>query len=247
MEYNQECIFFNMVFRFVCYIIYPILPLMIYIISCNTKKSSQITSQKHIALAKTAYTNVKATIKSEKQKFITNKILLPRDRQLIADKYISLFTEKMVPAWLGTKWNFNGTTQTPKIGNVACGYFVTTTMQDMQFPIERVKYAQCASQQTLEHLAQKAYVQIYNKLSFDQFINKLQTHHNFLGIVGLDNHIGYIVKKDKELNFIHSGVRYNGVKVEKAANCTDLKNSKWRSVAYLTDDISFLKKWIDFK
>src|SRR5437764_1215954 len=37
------------------------------------------------------------------------------------------------PAWFGTPWDFNGTTQTPGEGKIACGYFVTTVMRDLGF------------------------------------------------------------------------------------------------------------------
>ncbi|MFT5513796.1 MAG: hypothetical protein ACI8SE_002206 [Bacteroidia bacterium] len=47
--------------------------------------------------------------------------------------------------WIGTEWDFNGTTQTPKSGNIACGYFLTTTMQQTGYEIKRVWMAQQAS------------------------------------------------------------------------------------------------------
>ena len=37
--------------------------------------------------------------------------------------------------WIGTVWDFNGVTRTPKQGAIACGYFVTNVLTDLGFKI----------------------------------------------------------------------------------------------------------------
>ena len=47
--------------------------------------------------------------------------------------------------WSGTGWDYNGVSRTPGQGSIACGYFVTTLLQDLGFSVERVRLAQAAS------------------------------------------------------------------------------------------------------
>ncbi len=42
--------------------------------------------------------------------------------------------------WYGTPWDFNGTTNIPNQGSIACGYFVTTTLKHLGFNIPRFKF-----------------------------------------------------------------------------------------------------------
>src|SRR5688500_17600336 len=41
----------------------------------------------------------------------------------------SVYNE-VFPYWYGTGWDFNGTTETPGQGKIACGYFVSTVLRD---------------------------------------------------------------------------------------------------------------------
>jgi hypothetical protein len=77
------------------------------------------------------YEDVKTSVQSQNKK----------DLAYIIDK-------KLLPYWLGTTWNFNGTTQVPGEGSIACGYFVTTLLRDAGVKLERVKLAQMASEKT---------------------------------------------------------------------------------------------------
>src|SRR5215212_694349 len=39
--------------------------------------------------------------------------------------FINIVYDSIIPYWIGTKWNFNGITEVPQKGSIACGYFVT--------------------------------------------------------------------------------------------------------------------------
>lgn len=62
------------------------------------------------------------------------------------DSILTLIINEYFNYWKGTAWSFNGTTKEPKKGKIACGYFVTTVLQDAGFDIQRVKWAQVASE-----------------------------------------------------------------------------------------------------
>lgn len=52
---------------------------------------------------------------------------------------------EMPAYWVGTKWNFNGVIRVPGQGTIACGYFVTTVLEDIGFKLNRIKLSQQAS------------------------------------------------------------------------------------------------------
>ena len=47
--------------------------------------------------------------------------------------------ETIIPDWIGTKWDFNGISEKPQQGNIACGYFVTTVLRDAGLNLARSK------------------------------------------------------------------------------------------------------------
>ncbi|MEM6300006.1 MAG: hypothetical protein AAF740_15065, partial [Bacteroidota bacterium] len=55
-------------------------------------------------------------------------------------------TEDIFPQWMGTPWDFNGYTSRPQKGEIACGFFITTTLKHLGFDIPRIKWGQLASE-----------------------------------------------------------------------------------------------------
>ena len=47
--------------------------------------------------------------------------------------------------WVETKWDFNGVSRVSRQGSIACGYFVTTVLEDIGFKLNRIKLSQQAS------------------------------------------------------------------------------------------------------
>ncbi len=182
-----------------------------------------------IAVLKKQKRSTWATLpKSEKEKILTNAI-----------------AKTIVPAWIGTAWDFNGTTQTPQKGSIACGYFVTTVLQDAGFAIARTKLAQCASEQMITTLVQPKYVQRFSNISIEKFIAAIPASNIGLYIVGLDNHTGFIYNDGQDIFFIHStfaGTR--NVQKEMAVTSWVLQQSKYKVLASLSADEKILEKWI---
>lgn len=142
-------------------------------------------------------------------------------------KFISFLTDSLLPCWYGTPWDYNGITQVPGQGKIACGYFVTTTLRDAGMKINRVKLAQCVSQNLLWDLC-KDFKKFSDK-SLEYFVSAVEKTGYGLYIVGLDNHTGYIFNDGKDVWFIHSGVYPPKCTIkEKAINSITLKNSRYR-------------------
>ena len=118
--------------------------------------------------------------------------------------FIRQITQKVFPYWYGTKWDYNGTTQMPQEGSIACGYFVTTTLRDMGVPINRVKMAQCASEEMIRSLTSKKNIHHISGVSLSEFEKKITGYGDGLYVIGLDNHTGFILINGHEHLFIHS-------------------------------------------
>ena len=160
--------------------------------------------------------------------------------------FTSAVTETIVPAWIGTAWNFNGTSETPQQGSIACGYFVTTVLRDAGLPIARVKLAQCASEHMITSLIQPKYVSRFSNIAMEYFIMAVKNQGYGLYIVGLDNHTGFIYNDGKDIYFIHStflGTR--NVQKENASTNSILRQSKYKVLGKISSDEKVLERWIN--
>jgi hypothetical protein len=177
------------------------------------------------------------------------KASLVKERANVAElkrTFIDKITKKIFPYWYGTAWDYNGTTQKPHEGSIACGYFVTTTLRDMGVPINRVKMAQCASEEMIRSLTTKANIHHCSGITLAEFEKKLRSYGNGLYIIGLDNHTGYILMSEAGNYFIHSSgwFPYKVVK-DKLSESNILSRSKYRVVGKISDDETFLKRWLE--
>lgn len=160
--------------------------------------------------------------------------------------FTNILNDYIVPPWIGTPWDFNGVSQQPGKGQIACGYFITTLLRDAGVLLNRVQLAQCASGKIISTLVQPANHKNYSNLSFDDFISTIKKKGKGVFIVGLDFHTGFLLNDGEELYFIHSNyIAREGVVKERAAASRALRASKWRSTGWLTGDQRFLEKWIN--
>jgi hypothetical protein len=125
--------------------------------------------------------------------------------------FTQIMTDSILPYWLGTPWGFYGTSETPQQGQIACGYFVTTTLRDAGLPLQRTKLAQCASEQMIRTLVQPVYVQRFSHVPLADFVAAIKKQGYGLYLIGLDSHTGFLYHDGQELYFIHAS--YIGQKV----------------------------------
>ena len=142
-------------------------------------------------------------------------------------KFISFLADSLLPCWYGTPWDYNGITEVPQKGKIACGYFVTTTLRDAGMKINRVKLAQCIEQHVLWDLCTD--FKKFSDAPLSKFVAAVEKAGYGLYIVGLDNHTGYIFNDGTNVWFIHSGVYLPKCTLkEKAINSITLQNSRYR-------------------
>lgn len=135
-----------------------------------------------------------------------------------ASRYLySKLLNDIVPHWYGTEWDFNGHTNTPNDGEIACGYFVSTTLKHLGFNLNRYKMAQQAGLIEARMLQPRNELKIYSGVSFETLKQKVNAvYADGIYFVGLDNHVGYVLVKDQELYFLHSSYCDDKVVIELA-------------------------------
>lgn len=162
----------------------------------------------------------------------------------LKNTFITIVCDSIIPYWPGTKWDFNGFTETPQQGSIACGYFVTTVLRDAGVSINRVALAQCASEKMIQKLVSKKYIHRYSNISQEGFIDGIKKGGKGFYIIGLDNHTGFIHYAEEGIWFIHSSnIKPMGVVKQDAIHNPIISSSKYRVTGKLTDDAAFLKSW----
>ena len=153
---------------------------------------------------------------------------------------------RMMRCWLGTPWDFNGIAHEPGGGKVACGYFVSSVLQDAGFKVEWAPLAQQASQNILETFLPREEMSIRVGMEYDEFLAEVITPGAGIYIVGLDSHVAFlVVPPDENVRFIHSsGSAPYCVVDESRDDANVLKSSRYRVTGNLTANKDVLRSWL---
>ena len=153
-----------------------------------------------------------------------------------SNRLTSFFTDSLLQCWYGTPWDFNGCTTAPQQGKIACGYFITTTLQDAGVAINRIKMAQCPSSKLIQTVCLE--IKTYSNKPIEYFINEIKKSGYGLYLAGLDFHTCFIYNDGQDVYFIHASYYATKCVVkEKAIDCAVLQNSKLR----ITGKVNFNK------
>ncbi len=157
--------------------------------------------------------------------------------------FFNAITHSMPKYWIGTDWDFNGTTRTPKEGSVACGYLVTTILEDLGFSIHRIRLAQQVSSKMIKQLSAPNSVNTYSsivKMKASILENGLE---NDVYIIGLDNHTGFLVREGEEIYFFHSDYLKDEVVYENIDTSKNLRTSKSFMIGSLMQNKTLFENW----
>ncbi len=164
---------------------------------------------------------------------------LTRARALL----ISTLRDELLPAWNGTPWAMNGVSQVPQQGRIACGYFVSTTLLHAGFRVERAKLGQQASELITRSLVTEEPIWHSSDQPIDAFVASLRRGGDGIYLVGLDNHVGFVIVDGEDTWFHHAGPGDAGVRREPARTASFLSTSRYREAAKLFDD-ALIEKWL---
>lgn len=161
------------------------------------------------------------------------------------DFWVSSIGSDLFSHWKNTDWDFNGTSTVPGEGSIACGFFVTTLLQDMDLDINRRKLAICASAEMMKSLVPHQPLLNLSSLSYSDFVNRVQKAGKGVYIIGLDFHTGFILHDGTATWFIHSNyINRKGVVKEPVENSAALQASKTKWVVSLSTDKLFIERWL---
>ncbi|NDV77599.1 hypothetical protein D0T57_01250 [Dysgonomonas sp. 511] len=151
--------------------------------------------------------------------------------------YLLAISDDFFHSWYNTPWDFNGHTRTPQNGAIACGYFISTTLQDMGFNIPRIKWAQQASEYMVKKLSAEKDIKRFHKSPMSEVVDYLKQKGEGLYIVGLDCHVGYIYYRDGKMSFVHSNYYKpkTGVMSEPLIGRNPLNDSKYKIIGKIFD------------
>ena len=174
-----------------------------------------------------------------------NQDLKPRAHELrkssiSADTAFYLALKQLWPAWYGTSWDFNGYTHKPRDGQIACGYFVSTTLRDAGMILNRYDLAKLYSHAICSNICGE--VQEYSLL--DDAVAYIRSQPEDIYIVGLDSHVGFLIKENEEVFFVHSNyLGESTVTKELAMQSEALNGSDVYVLGSILSNTDILSKW----
>jgi hypothetical protein len=219
-------------------------------LSCGTKKEKINLSGQHLKPPQEdtiSYDQLKRNVQ-EKRTLLLKESSDLKDSDnvnLIRDYWVNTVLTGFYTKWANTPWDYNGTTEQPGVGSIACGYFVTTLLRDMGVKISRVELAICPSSKMMQALAPGQGLKNLSLLSYADFNKRIATYGKGVYIIGLDYHTGFIINDGVSNWFLHSSyINRQGVVKEPLLNSPALQGSKTRWMISLTSDTGFLSRWL---
>lgn len=159
------------------------------------------------------------------------------------EQFFHLMADSLWPYWYGTEWDFNGITETPRKGMIACGYFVSTTLRDVGVQLNRYKIAQQAASVIVEKLCAPNSKKTFTKMeSLETYLKERGDKQ--LYILGLDNHVGFIIRDKGENYFVHSDYTRDRIaKREKLSESPPVVHSNVLVVGSVLDNSTLMNAW----
>lgn len=197
------------------------------------------------------YQELKTSLERKRQKLARRYLAAGRSHEIsrvLEEARATLEEEvpKLMRCWLGTEWDFNGTTQIPGEGKIACGYYVSTVMQDAGFKVERIRLAQQPSQNIIETFLPRNQMHVRSNMNYDRFLEEVAARGPGIRIVGLDKHVAFlIVTTEGDIRFIHSsgGPTKSVVDQDREAAST-LQRSRYRVTGNIFGSDEVIHEWL---
>lgn len=178
---------------------------------------------------------------NQKREYFFNRYQKVSNHQKVVDscrQYLeSCLVDSVLLYWKNTEWDFYGTTQKPRCGKIACGYFVATALRDIGFRIPREKWAQWASEPFIRRFC-GAQVKVLSNRTEKEAEAYAKTRPTRIFIAGLDKHVGFLIHQGNEFYFMHASYYRPeiGVIREKADGNNPFARSKYRVLGELFHD-----------
>jgi len=150
------------------------------------------------------YNKLRAKIQAYRNEVSINDSISEKDLKKAGEYLYNSLLNGIIPYWYGTPWNFDGYSDVPNKGTIACGYFVSTTLKHLGFNLNRFKIAQKYSLEIVELICGKENVKSWSAQQFNEMSDYLKSNGDDVYIVGLSCHVGFLSIENDSLFFIHS-------------------------------------------
>lgn len=157
-------------------------------------------------------------------------------------RFFNWLKDDMYAHWDTTKWDYNGVSREPGRGTIACGYFITTLLQDMGFELDRIRLSQAASSVMIRELTVDVKIST-NWKDIDAHVKAGPDHTVY--ILGLNNHVGFILHETDKTYFFHSSAYYSndGVDLELVDVSDALADATYFMIGNLSDSTKTMNAW----
>jgi len=166
---------------------------------------------------------------------------------------ISTILDTIFPAWMGTPWGLgkNSTSTRPHQAGmtVGCSYFVTSVLLNAGLRLDnRYRFAQAPALHIQRSLApRRADLHRFLSIPVEDLERRIAKLGDGLYLIGLNNHIGFVVVRGREVRFVHAG--YTGpqtVQDESMIGAESIAGSRKAGyfVTPLFQDDRLVDKWL---
>lgn len=197
----------------------------------------------HMVKASENYASVKKSISTEREQLISKDLTLDSLGRIFKTSLLN----KILPFWEGTEWSFEGHTSQPRVGKIACGYFVSTTLQDIGLQVNRYALAQKSPIDEAKILAVGMEVKEFSEPTTLKNIAAIKEYlKEGIHFIGFDqSHVGYVLKEKGDLYLIHSNyIGAAGVQIERMEQSGVFKSYGKFFIVELSTNESLLEYWV---
>ena len=166
----------------------------------------------------------------------------------VKSQFTKHLVDELIPYWYGTRWSFGGHTAMPNKGEIACGYFISTTLRDMGVRLNRYRLAQKSPIDEAKAISCGTEVLTLTANNANDALEMIDAHtQHGLYFIGFDEgHVGYLFKKNNELLLIHSNYFSPGkVCAEPLKTSRVFQSFKKFHLMDITHNEALLSKWMN--
>ncbi len=193
-----------------------------------------------------SYQEMKQMVGRVRAQLISNELETATD-----SVFTDLLVNRIFPYWYGTSWSFEGHTTQAGKGEIACGYFVSTTLQHLGLELNRYRLAQQLPIHEAKSLAiDTSLVLTWELDSANKNIEKLYSlTQEGIYFIGFDaSHVGFLLNRAAQIYLIHSNyLDTQGVMIERVEESEVFASYGRFHLVPISGNPFLLKHWLQGK
>jgi hypothetical protein len=192
-----------------------------------------ITPQAGAPASAEAYGRLRAEIAADRTRLLARWRAGERSAAFAGtcERAVTAGVHRLAAAWLGTRWGLGAPQiERPGDGRVNCGTFVGRLLADAGFVIPVRKLQRQPSALIAATFAPPARIRRFSRVPMAGFVAEVRAMGPGLFIIGLDLHVGLLLRLAGDLRFVHASYLTETVVDEPAADALLIRASGYRVV-----------------